>query len=228
MPSWIWLVPHPSSHPIPTSPDDLAAATSSTSNGNTTANDAAVANSMHVHWAKCQARAERYEEEIALTIEEMGRTLHYFEFKKTWWLSLRSERAESNTPPPADVQRGLHAYAYRQANIYETLVTLFANQWRKLLTSQGLTPDWLAKYPDAADSLPLHPSTKHSSAQVKLATGTTNCKSSDMDCEPHHSSSSTQPHDEDLDAPLMTDVEDVDDNDDNYTFDEAEVFDVED
>ena len=82
MPSWIWLVPHSSSSlPASTSPNDLAIAASSTpdSNRNTPVDDAEVANSMHVHWAKCQAQAEQYEEEVVLTIEEMGRMLRYFE-----------------------------------------------------------------------------------------------------------------------------------------------------
>jgi hypothetical protein len=158
IPSWIWLVPRSSSSPpAPTSPSDITVAASSTPNPNdgttttsdenATANDAEVIDSMRVHWAKCQARAEQYEEEVTLTIEEMGRTLRYFEWKKSWWLSLRSERAGSDTPPPADVQRGLHAYACRQANIYEGLIALFASQWRKLLDSQELTPGWLTKYP---------------------------------------------------------------------------------
>ena len=193
-----------------------------------TASDAAVADSIHVHWAKCQARAERYEKEVALTIKEMGRTLHYFEWKKAWWLPLRFERVESNTPPLADVQHGLHAYACCQADVYKTLITSFANQWRKLLTSKGLAPDWLAKYPDTTGPPPLHPSTQYSRAQVKPATNPINCKSPNVNYEPHHPSSSAQFHDEDLDAPLMTDMEDYDEDDNNYAIDEAEVFNVDD
>ena len=114
VPSWIWLVPHSSSSlPASTSPNDLAIVASSTpdSNGHTPVDDAEVANSMRVHWAKCQAQAERYEEEVVLTIEEMCRTLRYFEWKKAQWLSLRSEQAESDTPPLVDIQCGLNTYA---------------------------------------------------------------------------------------------------------------------
>ena len=57
----------------------------------TTVDEAELADSMRVHWAKCQARVECYEEEVALTIEEMGRTLNYFKWKQSWWLSLASE-----------------------------------------------------------------------------------------------------------------------------------------
>lgn len=233
VPSWIWLVPNSSSSPSQGDPAVTASSTSNpdngttvTSHGNSTTNDAEVADSMRVHWAKCQARAERYEEEVALIVEEMGRTLRYFEWKKSWWLSLRSERAESNTPPPADVQRGLDAYACRQANVYEVLIASCANQWKKLLASQGLTPDWITGYPATTDSLPFHPSTRHSPEQNRLAANPTNDKSSDMDCESNQPIPSP-PHGEDLDAPLTSDVENHDE-DNEYTIDEAEVFDIDD
>jgi len=100
IPSWIWLVPH-SSPPAPTPPTNLTIGidpTPNSKNGVATASDVGAsannteaADSMRVHWAKCQARAERYEEEVVLTIEEMGRTLCYFEWKESQWLSLRSE-----------------------------------------------------------------------------------------------------------------------------------------
>ena len=158
IPSWIWLVPR-LTPPVPTLPRgptttisstiDPGSGTITTSDENTTADDIEAADSMRVHWAKCQARAERYEEEVALTVEEMGRTLCYFKWKKSWWLSLRNERANSSTPPPADVQRGLHAYACRQANVYDNLITSFAGRWGKVLVSHKPRPGWLAQYPAA-------------------------------------------------------------------------------
>ena len=241
VPSWIWLVSHSNSSPAPTS-NDLATAASSTPNpnngtttisvGNATVDDAEVADSMRVHWAKCQAQANRYEEEVALTVEEMGRTLRYLEWKKSWWFSLRSERAESNHPPPANIQRGLHAYACRQANVYETLITLFVDQWRKLLVSHGLAPNWLARYPAATNSPPLQPPTQRSPAQTRLTADPTNCESSNMDWESRPPSPSPQSYDEDLDAPLMGDVENCDEDEgedeDDYTIDEVEGFDIDD
>ena len=86
VPSWIWLVPHSSSSTSSPSSEMVT-----TSNGNASVDDMGVADSMRVHWAKCQAQAEQYEEEVALTIEEMGHTLQYFEWKKNWWLSLQSK-----------------------------------------------------------------------------------------------------------------------------------------
>ena len=161
-PSWIWLVPL-LNHPLPpavTLSSDHAEVTSV--DEPTAASDAEVTESMRAHWAKCQARAERYEEEVALTAEEMGRTLRYFEWKQSQWLSLQSSREASATPPSTDVQRGLQAYARRQANIYEMLVVSFANQWRKALTSHNLHPPWLSRYPAAPD--PQEPETNPKSA----------------------------------------------------------------
>ena len=151
-PSWIWLVPRLSRSPAATtssSSDHVATTTSS--NEPAAASDLELLDSMRAHWAKCQARAERYEEETALTLEEMGRTLLYFEWKQAWWLSLQSERENSKTPPPEGVQRGLRAYAQRQANVYENITFSFANKWRKTLCSHNLYPSWLSRYPAASD-----------------------------------------------------------------------------
>ena len=161
-PSWIWLVPL-SNNPLPpavTSSSDHAEATSV--DEPTAASDAEVTESMRAHWAKCQARAERYEEEVSLTTEEMGRTLRYFEWKQSQWLSLQSLRQASASPPSTGVQRGLEAYARRQANVYETLIFSFANQGRKSLTSRNLHPPWLSRYPATPD--PQEPDTNPKSA----------------------------------------------------------------
>ena len=210
VPSWIWLVPR--SSPLTSiSSNGPVAATGSTPDPDSTmaatTDDPDTTNSMRAHWAKCQARAERYEEEASLTVEEMGRTLRYFEWKKSWWLSLQSERAKSENPPPGDVQRGLYAYARRQAEVYDALVLLFATQWRELLTSHRLNPSWLAQYADP-----------------------TNHRSTGMDCEPPYSPSSPGG---DLDAPLTGGDDDNDGNGDDgdgddYVVDDTELFDIDD
>ena len=117
---------------------------------------------MRVHWAKCQARADRYEEEVALTVEEMGRTLRYFEWKKSKWASQQSLRKLSTTPPPIEVQRGLDAYACRQAHVYEMLIVSFVNLWRNTLVPNDLGSNWLRQYPIATDHLSIRPSRGHS------------------------------------------------------------------
>ena len=153
-PSWIWLIPQ-LSHPLrpgATTPTSNQVTTAASTSGSTVT-DSELNDSMRAHWAKCQARAERYEEEVALTIEEMGRTLRYFEWKKSWWHSLQSERGTSDSPPPVSVQRRLQAYTLCQANVYEILTVSFVSRWKKTLLSlpHHLRPAWLTRYPVTAD-----------------------------------------------------------------------------
>jgi hypothetical protein len=144
---------NPSDSGAPTANDPTGSDTTTAADCPTTAvvNNPEVVESMRVHWAKCQARADRYEEEVALTVEEMGRTLRYFEWKKSDWLSLQSAREKSHSPPPVEICRGLRAYAARQARVYEDLKTSFVKRWRKVLMPHKLGSEWLCRYPAAAD-----------------------------------------------------------------------------
>ena len=110
--------------------------------------------SHRAHWARAQARAERYEEEVTLTVEEMGRTLQYFKWKSSWWQSISSERSQSSNPPPPNVRDGLHAYARRQSYIYDKLITLFVNDWHGFLSAHSLGSSWLCNYPLASHPVP--------------------------------------------------------------------------
>ena len=148
-PSWIWLIPQlancaPDSN---LSSAELRQSELPTTTGTGPESEKSVTDAMLTHWAKCQARAERYEEEVLLTVEEMGRTLQYFEWKKLWWISLQFDRAKSSNPPPNEVQQGLCAYALRQAHVYQTLITSFSDRWRKLLRCHALGSEWLCHYP---------------------------------------------------------------------------------
>ena len=212
-PSWIWLVPRLSHPPLPvTTPSGDHTVTTTSVIEPTGVKDAELTDSMRAHWARCQARAERYEEEIALTLEEMGRPLQYFEWKRSWWLSLRSEREESELPPPAAVRHGLRAYAYRQANVYDTLVHLFANQWRKTLVSHKLYPTWLSRYPATGDPQDhSQPMTNPNPAQTA------------------HKPSPSRPSQNDGMEISDTDNDDYGDDgdngdDDEYVFNDAEMF----
>ena len=229
--TWIWLVPRLSYPPPATTAQDPATTTHSSPDpeGETTttsepapASDEELADSMRVHWAKCQARAERYEEEVALTVEEMGCTLAYFKWKRLEWLSMASERANSNSPPPVDVQRGLSAYAHRQASIFETLTISFASRWRKSLLYHGFYPLWLAQYPDTVDPLSSRPSRGHSQPTAEAASDATN-KFTQTECD--LPLLATQEASETMDASLS----DVDINEEEvYIIGEMEGFDVED
>jgi len=160
--SWIWI----SSHPPPLSPasnGDLQhttpAPTSSLptwagSTGGRAAGDEDSQDFDRVQWAKCQARAKRYEEEVQLTIEEMGRTLRYFEWKQDWWCSLKPEHTGRECTP--DIRDGLHAYACRQSNLYDQLVTSFVTHWRPYLLARSLGSSWLNKYTSHVAPVPTH------------------------------------------------------------------------
>ena len=207
-PSWIWLVPWLGQRPP-------SATTSTSIDEPSTGDDPEQINSMRVHWAKCQAQAERYKEEVKLTIEEMGRMLCYFRWRQSWWVSLQSQREESDSPPPASVQRELQAYTHRQANIYTTLVLLFINQWRKTLNSHKLQPAWLSHYPAPATNERSHSQPSPESTDPS-----------------HGTPSSPLPQDDGPGTPLVSEMEvdegydddGGDDNDSDEYADDVDVF----
>lgn len=210
-PSWIWLVPRMTGN----TPTEPAASTS------TTAEDLEVIDSMRVHWAKCQARADRYEEEVALTVEEMGRTLRFFEWKKSQWLSWRFSRKLSTPPPPIEVQRGLEAYACRQAHVYETLIVSFVSLWRTDLVANKLGSHWLGRYPVADDILPTKPSRGHSRQTAEPLIPVSNVPN--QTSPPPPSLIHLPTSDVGTDPPM----EDGDDSDDSDAFSEGEESDFE-
>lgn len=126
--SWIWLIGDfepPDGDANPGAGNDLS---------QRAASGEEVAISIWSHWARCQARAERYEEEVELTVEEMRRTLEFFKWKSRWWLQLQDVCASSATPPAEpQVEHGLRAYAHRQASIYSSLATAYVDHWREFL-----------------------------------------------------------------------------------------------
>ena len=140
--SWIWLIPK-SSQPLDGNTND----TGELDLSQRAASGEEVAVSIRAHWARCQARAERYEEEVQLTLEEMRRTLKFFEWRSDQWLAFRDTRATSDTPTDLQVQHGLRAYAYRQAAMYSSLVGIFVNHWRNFLVERSFGLNWLSQYP---------------------------------------------------------------------------------
>ena len=157
-PSWIWNILLPLASPD-TSRSDTSRPDSSHPNTNSdssggpdlssrAASGEEVAVSIRAHWARCQARAERHEEEVQLTVEEMRRTLEFFKWKSRWWRSLQSLRADSVAPLDPQIHHGLRAYASRQERMYLSLVTTYVNHWRTFLVEHSLGLDWLSLYPD--------------------------------------------------------------------------------
>ena len=68
---------------------------------------------MHIEWCKAQARANQWFEEVELLLEEMRRTLLFFQWDVTRW----EERGDSTAAIDEDMLEGHLAYAQRQAHI---------------------------------------------------------------------------------------------------------------
>ena len=145
-PSWIWNIFLPLQSD-PSRPDTSPSGSSHPDLASRAASGEEVAVSIRAHWARCQARAERHEEEVQLTVEEMRRTLEFFHWKARWWLSLQNLRADSTALLDPQTHHGLRAYANRQAFIYSSLLTTYLHHWRKFLIERSLGLDWLALYP---------------------------------------------------------------------------------
>ena len=139
---------------------------------------------MQVEWAQCLARADRWEEELALLQEEMRRIVHFLEWRSCDWSSKVDARAGDTTPT---VRSGISAYAKKQTSVYLNLAVRFSQRWRSTLVSLSLPHSWATEFlmtrgaplvnPDAKDrrleqqedslrfptTLPLEPSTTDTS-----------------------------------------------------------------
>lgn len=114
--------------------------------GDTGISDPELEDTMRVEWCKAIARAERFKEEVELTVEEMRRTLLFFKWKAGRWEQLGEARAGE---PMMDegTTSGIRAYAARQAALYCQLVDVFIKDWYECLELKSLGSDWLSAYP---------------------------------------------------------------------------------
>ncbi|TDL15288.1 hypothetical protein BD410DRAFT_732930, partial [Rickenella mellea] len=107
---------------------------------------------MRVEWAKSQARAQRWQEEVVLVTEEMRRTLVFLEWRAVWWETRIGRRLET-----ADMTSGLRAYAMKQAAVQRGLAKRFAKLWVPFLRKNSLAPllcgEWEAVVPSPAAPL---------------------------------------------------------------------------
>lgn len=72
---------------------------------------------LRVEWAKSQARAARWSEQVDLVAEEMRRTLAFLEWRAGWWRCQASRRVDISE----QVHHGLVAYAERQADLLKRI-----------------------------------------------------------------------------------------------------------
>lgn len=104
---------------------------------------------MRTEWARSRARAERWEEEETLLIEEMRRVLAYCEWRAAWWREQSQRR--KNTDTDEALVRGLEAYAEKQAVIFDNMATRCGTRWYAYFKAvMTVMPPFLLPYASAA------------------------------------------------------------------------------
>ncbi len=109
--------------------------------------DGEILENIKVEWARSQARAKRWGEEIILLEEEMRWVIEFFEWKAGWWRKQAGRRENI----PSALQRGLGAYVEFQASIFEGLASRCPDLWVPYLRQRSNcpVPSWMAHYPTA-------------------------------------------------------------------------------
>ncbi len=129
--SWIWLV----------SPSARSATDS-----NEPAGEEEFTETMRAEWARCKARADRWDEEKKLLLEEMRRVIEYFHWKARWWRDQAGRRGDASPR----LRRGLALYAHKQSAVFEALARRTASFWVNFLRHMGPLPAWIQPYEDDA------------------------------------------------------------------------------
>ncbi|KAF7975075.1 hypothetical protein HWV62_10461 [Athelia sp. TMB] len=96
---------------------------------------------LRVEWAKCQARAARWHEELMLLKEEMRRVLQFGEWKEQWWkdwIPMREEQDE-------DLMEGLRAYALEHADTECQFRMMLESKWKSIRDRVDIVLGDLAK-----------------------------------------------------------------------------------
>ena len=97
---------------------------------------------LRVEWAKSQARAARWSEQVDLVAEEMRRTLAFLEWRAGWWRCQASRRVDISE----QVHHGLVAYAERQADLLKRIAGGHVKHWLPILKVNSIVSDWAVKY----------------------------------------------------------------------------------
>ena len=128
VPSWIWISPSATALP----------------RAGSAAEQQEINETARHEWMTCRARADRWIEEEALLQEEMRRVVTYLAWKHRAWSAKVGVRGGSCTP---DVQRGIDAYARKQANVHREIAISFAGQWLPYFDACGLEAKWVEGFP---------------------------------------------------------------------------------
>ncbi|KAF8879940.1 hypothetical protein BD779DRAFT_1676153 [Infundibulicybe gibba] len=109
-----------------------------------------VVEALRIEWLKARARAHRWQEECLLLTEEMRRALAFFRSEIDSWTQI------GHRLTPTDSNEGLRAYAFRQANSRDGLLTRCKKTWsdcaQYLELGEGAPTEGMIKveyYPDS-------------------------------------------------------------------------------
>jgi len=83
---------------------------------------------LRIEWCRARARAMRWSEEVLLLEEEMRRVLRFLEWHAKWW---EDQQGRHTNLSPAE-EKGMRAYALRQAGLRRALRKAFYDQWAPL------------------------------------------------------------------------------------------------
>ena len=92
---------------------------------------------LRCEWAKSNARATRWAEEVQLLVEEMRHVIT-FDWKAKWW----KEQGNAHVDLSADLADGLFAYAAKQEHVYSSLAMSFGARWHPILLANELSVEW--------------------------------------------------------------------------------------
>jgi hypothetical protein len=93
---------------------------------------------MRVEWAEGRARRDRWAEELLLRPEEMRRSVATLLHEANAWDSRKDKRKDVSF----SIQRGLNAFASRQAAIREGLARSFYALWSPALEKLEIAIEW--------------------------------------------------------------------------------------
>ncbi|KAK7022741.1 hypothetical protein VNI00_017017 [Paramarasmius palmivorus] len=90
----------------------------------------AMQEALRIEWSKCWARKRRWDEELALVVEEKRRVVQSLQFQASVWRQKAEKHLDGG-------QEGHYAYAIRQAALRESLVVRFQTIWKTPIRSRG-------------------------------------------------------------------------------------------
>ncbi|KAF8065143.1 hypothetical protein FPV67DRAFT_1419520 [Lyophyllum atratum] len=85
---------------------------------------------LRIEWCKGKARADRWQEEVLLLLEEMGRVDRFLSYKAAEWTAHAASIVKVAFYDDAATDEGRAAYAHEQAAMYRAMQRRCAHLWR--------------------------------------------------------------------------------------------------